>query len=48
MEEKGSAYKGLVGKPEGMRPSGRHRHRMVDNIKMGVNCIHHAQNRGQW
>jgi hypothetical protein len=53
MEERGSAYKGLVGKPEGRIPSGRPRHRLMDNIKReiiiyGVNWIHLAQNRGQW
>jgi hypothetical protein len=29
-------YRVLVGKPEGKRPFGRHRHRWEDNIKMGL------------
>jgi len=29
------AYRVLVGKPEGQRPLGRHRHRWEDNIKKG-------------
>jgi hypothetical protein len=29
-----NAYKVLVGKPEGKRPLGRHRHRWEENIKM--------------
>jgi hypothetical protein len=48
-------YSILVGKPEGKRPVGRHRHRR-DNIRMdlretgweGVDCIHLAQDRDQW
>jgi hypothetical protein len=36
MKETWSAYKGLDGKPEGRRPSGRPRHSLVDNIKMDV------------
>jgi hypothetical protein len=27
-------HRSLVGKPEGLRPLGRQRHRWVDNIKM--------------
>jgi hypothetical protein len=30
----GTAYRGLVGKPEGKRPAGRPRHIWEDNIKM--------------
>jgi hypothetical protein len=30
------AYRVWVGKPEGMRPLGRPRHRWEDNIKMGL------------
>jgi hypothetical protein len=45
-----------VGKPEGMRPLGRLRHRWVDNIKMdlrnigwgGIDWRDLAQDRGQW
>jgi hypothetical protein len=33
MGEKRNAYRLLVGKPKGMRPLGRPRHRWVDNIK---------------
>jgi hypothetical protein len=29
-------YRVLVGKPEGNRPLGRHRHRWEDNIKMDL------------
>jgi hypothetical protein len=32
--EKTNAYRLLVGKPEGKRPLGRPRHRLVDNIRM--------------
>jgi hypothetical protein len=32
--EKRSAYRLMVGKPEGKRPLGRQRRRWVDNIKM--------------
>jgi hypothetical protein len=31
-----SAYKIVVGKPEGRRPLGRNRHRWEDNIRMGL------------
>jgi hypothetical protein len=31
---KRNAYRRLVGKPEGKRPLGRPRHRLVNNIKM--------------
>jgi hypothetical protein len=34
--EKRSAYRLLVGKPEGKRPLGRPRRRWVDNIKMDL------------
>jgi hypothetical protein len=34
MGNKRNAYMILVGKPDGMRPQGRHRRRWVDNIKM--------------
>jgi hypothetical protein len=33
MGERRSAYKGLVGRPEGKRQLGRPRHKKVDNIK---------------
>jgi hypothetical protein len=36
MEEKGNAYRILVGKPEGKRPLGRPRRRWVDNIKINL------------
>jgi hypothetical protein len=46
-------YRALVGRPEGMRPLGRPRHRWEDNIKMdlgkigidGTNWIQLAQDR---
>jgi hypothetical protein len=34
--EKRNAYRLLVGKPEGRRPLGRPRRRLVDNIKMDL------------
>jgi hypothetical protein len=34
MEEKMNAYRLFVGKPEGKRPLGRPRHRLLDNIWM--------------
>jgi hypothetical protein len=56
LEEMRNAYKSLVGKHEGKRTLGRHRHRWEDNIKMyireagweGVNWMHLAQERDQW
>jgi len=33
MREMRNSYKILVGKPEGKRPFGRHRHRWEDNIR---------------
>jgi hypothetical protein len=53
--EKSNAYRILVEKPEGKRPLGKPRRRLVDNIKMylrdrmdGVDWIDLAQNRDQW
>jgi hypothetical protein len=54
--EKRNAYRLLVGKPEGKRPLGRQRHRLVDNIKMdlgetgwgGVDWIGLVQDRNRW
>jgi hypothetical protein len=48
-----NAYRILVGKPEGKRPLGRPRRRLVDNIKMvlremGWYGLHFAQDRDQW
>jgi hypothetical protein len=51
--EKSAAYKLLVGNPEGKRPLGRIRCKLVDNIKMdivkigwdSVDWIHLAQDR---
>ena len=56
MREKREVYRVLVGKPEGKRPLGRHRHRWVDNIRMDlqeVGCgymdwIGPAQDRDRW
>jgi hypothetical protein len=39
MKENRSAYRILVGKPEGKRPLGRPRHRWVDNITMDLREI---------
>jgi hypothetical protein len=47
-----TAYRVLVGKPEGKRPLGRPRRRWVDNIKMDLREIEWdgdmAQDRDQW
>jgi hypothetical protein len=40
--EKENAYKLLVGKPEGKRPLGRSRRRLVNNIKMDLGDIEWA------
>jgi hypothetical protein len=56
MGEKRNVYRLLVGKPEGMRPLGRPRHRRTDNIKMDlleiglgvVDWIGLAQDRYMW
>jgi hypothetical protein len=56
MREKRTAYRILVGNPEGKRPLGRPRGRRVDNIKMdlreicwdGGDWIDLAQDRDQW
>jgi hypothetical protein len=53
MGEKRSAYKILVGNPEGKRPLGRPRRRWVDNIKIDLreiewDCIDLAQDMYQW
>jgi hypothetical protein len=55
MGEKRSAYRTLVGRPEGMRPLGRPRRRWEDNIKMdlqavgwGMDWIELAQDRDRW
>jgi hypothetical protein len=56
MVEKRSAYRLLVGKPEGKRPLGRPRRRWVDNIRMhlgevewdDVAWIGLAQDRNRW
>jgi hypothetical protein len=52
---KRTAYRILVGYPEGKRPLGRRRHRWVDNITMdlkedggGMDWIDRAQHRDQW
>jgi hypothetical protein len=37
--EERNAYRILWGKPEGMRPIGRPRRRLVDNIKMDLREI---------
>jgi hypothetical protein len=36
MGDSRGVYRVLVGKPEGMRPLGRHRRRKEDNIKMDL------------
>jgi hypothetical protein len=55
MGGKRNPYRILVGRPEGKRPLGRHRHRWEDNIKMdckeigwgGKEWIDMAQDRNQ-
>jgi hypothetical protein len=39
MREKNTAYRTLVGKPEGKRPLGRPRRRWVDHTKMDLREI---------
>jgi hypothetical protein len=54
--ERRGVYRILVGKPEGKRPLGRHKHRWEDNIKMDlqevrsgfVDWIELAQDRDRW
>jgi hypothetical protein len=54
--EKNSAYRILVGKPEGKKPLGRPRRRWEDNIRMdlreigwgGMDWIGLAQDKDQW
>ena len=56
MEEGGSAFKILKGKPKGKRPLGRPRHRWEDNIRMDLeeiginagNCVESAGDRNYW
>jgi hypothetical protein len=56
MGQKRNAYRLLEGKPEGKRPLGRPRLRLVDNIKMdlleigwgGVDWIGLPQDRNKW
>jgi hypothetical protein len=39
MREKRNVYRILVGKPEGRKPLGRPRRRLVDNVKMNLREI---------
>jgi hypothetical protein len=56
MGEKRTAYRILVGTPEGQRPLGRQKSRWIDNIQMdlreigwdGGDWIDLAQNRDHW
>jgi hypothetical protein len=56
MGEGRGVYRVLIGRPEGKRPVGRHRHRWKDNIKIdlrkiridGANWIRLAQDSVQW
>jgi hypothetical protein len=56
MGERRSAYRALVGKPEGRRPLERPRRRWKDNVKMdlrevgwgGVDWLRLAQDRDRW
>jgi len=54
--ERRGVYRILVGKPEGKKPLGRHRHRWDDNFKMdpqevgfmSMDCIELTQDRYRW
>ena len=56
MEEGGSAFKMLTGKPSGKRPLGRPRRRWEDSIRMDLeeiginvgNWVNSAQDRNYW
>jgi hypothetical protein len=56
MGDQRNAYRIFVGKPEGKRPLGRPRRRLVDNIEIdlreigwdGVGWVDLAQDRDQW
>jgi hypothetical protein len=56
MGAKRNPYRILVGRPEGKRPLGRPRRRLVGNIKMdirdigwdGMDWVHLDQDRDQW
>jgi len=56
MGERREVYRVLMGKPEGMKPLGRPRHRWEDNIKMdlqevgcrGMDWIELAHDRDRW
>lgn len=56
MREIRKAYKILFRKPERERPLGKPRHRLEDNIRVGLketlfdvmDCVHLAQGRDQW
>ena len=56
MGERRGTYRGLVGKPEGKRQLGRHRHRWEDHMKIdlqelecgGMDWISLAQDRNRW
>ena len=56
MGNRRGAYRVLVGRGEGKKPFGRHRHRWKNNIKMGLqevgwgdmDCSHLAQDRERW
>jgi hypothetical protein len=56
MVERTGAYRVLVGKPEGKKLRGTHRHRWKYNIKIyirelgcrGMNCIYLAQDKDRW
>jgi hypothetical protein len=56
IEEGGSTFKILTGKPTGKRPLGKPRRRKEDNIRMDLkeiciirrNCVDSAQDRNYW
>jgi hypothetical protein len=56
MGDRTGTYRVLVGRPEGRKKLGRHRHRLEDNIKMALqevgwgdmDWIAQSQDRGRW
>ena len=45
MENKKGPYRGLVGRPEGKRPLGRHTHRWENNIEVDLQDMRWGRHR---